>query len=310
MSQHHPLPALPVACPECGGILVARDSQYRCEACSGGFDVVAGDNGGTFINLMCRDVPNASVSYSSVDERWIRNMLEFERKHFWPRNRAEFILELVQKNLPVGASIVDFGCGLGYVAKKLHDHGYQVMGVEGTRELAECAAMIRGIPVIGAVIDALDFTRPSDAASLFDVMEHCADDALCLGQAKRAVRPGGNIFVTVPAHPMLWSASDTAGGHFRRYMKHDMERLAAQCDLELIQSGYFMMSLFPAVLVSRFLQRNVPEDQAIAEQHKREFDVSPAINKIFNGILKMEKLVWSRGMPIGTSLYAVFGVPE
>lgn len=268
------------------------------------------DNGGMFINLISRNSVNDSVSYSAVDERWIQSILEFERNHFWPRNRAEFILSLVQKNSPAGASIVDFGCGLGYIARNLHDHGYQVLGIEGTPELAKHAAMIRAIPVVSSAIDTLNFTRPSDAASLFDVLEHCADDELCLVQAKRAVKPGGKIFVTVPALPLLWSASDTAGGHFRRYVKRDMERLAAQCGLELIKSGYFMMSLLPAVLVSRFLQRNVPEDQAIAEQHKREFNVSPVINEIFDRILKVEKLAWLRGMPIGTSLYAVFDVPE
>jgi 2-polyprenyl-3-methyl-5-hydroxy-6-metoxy-1,4-benzoquinol methylase len=248
------------------------------------------------------------VSYSNVDEEWIQRMLHFEREHFWPRNRADLILTLVNRHLFSGGSIIDLGCGMGYVAKRLRDQGYAVWGVEGTPQLGKRAAADRNLDVIGAVIDDLHFTRQFDAASLFDVLEHCANDVTCLETAKRAVKPNGRIFVTVPALPWLWSASDTAGGHFRRYVKRDLQRLASRCGLELSESGYFMMSLLPAVLVSRFLQRDVPVDQAIAEQHRRELRLSPVLNQVFNALLRIEKFLLGRSIPIGTSLYAVFHV--
>lgn len=52
---------------------------------------------------------------------------------------------------------------------------------------------------------------------MFDVVERVADDVGFLRETVRALRPGGMLFLTVPAYPWLWSHEDEVAGHHRRY---------------------------------------------------------------------------------------------
>jgi len=56
-----------------------------------------------------------------------------------------------------------------------------------------------------------------DAAGAFDVTEHIEDDLGFLRELGGILRPGGRLYVTVPAFPFLWSQEDTDTGHYRRY---------------------------------------------------------------------------------------------
>jgi SAM-dependent methyltransferase len=58
-----------------------------------------------------------------------------------------------------------------------------------------------------------------------NVLEHIEDDRSALDHMLSLVRPGGTLFLLVPAHAFLFSAFDTAGGHFRRYNKRGMRDL-------------------------------------------------------------------------------------
>ena len=68
---------------------------------------------------------------------------------------------------------------------------------------------------------------------LFDVLEHIDDDDAVLAAARRMLRPGGRLVVTVPRHPFLWSHLDALVDHRRRYRASDLlakvRRPASRC---------------------------------------------------------------------------------
>lgn len=142
---------------------------------------------------------------------------ELEEKSFWFAHRAACVQALVQRFPPAG-TIYDIGGGNGFVARTLIDAGFETVVVEPGETGARNAAQ-RGIPtVICATLATANFApRSLSAAGIFDVLEHIEDSAGFLGEIGRCLAPKGRLYLTVPAHPWLWSDDDVAAGHYRRY---------------------------------------------------------------------------------------------
>jgi SAM-dependent methyltransferase len=72
----------------------------------------------------------------------------------------------------------------------------------------------------GYLLDLADrLANAVDAAVYIDVIEHLEEDRVELETAREVLKPGGVLFVLVPAHQFLFSPFDEALGHFRRYNK-------------------------------------------------------------------------------------------
>jgi SAM-dependent methyltransferase len=68
--------------------------------------------------------------------------------------------------------------------------------------------------------------RLFDAILYIDVLEHIEDDAAELARATRHLEPQGVAVVLSPAHNFLYSPFDKSIGHFRRYNRPMLRRLA------------------------------------------------------------------------------------
>ena len=55
-----------------------------------------------------------------------------------------------------------------------------------------------------------------------NVLEHIEDDGGAAAEVAGTLRPAGRFGVLVPAHPRLYSALDTAYGHYRRYTREHL----------------------------------------------------------------------------------------
>ena len=60
---------------------------------------------------------------------------------------SEEIQSRFLKELPEGASILDFGCGSGRDTKVFLEKGYRVDAIDGSEELCKKASTFTGIPV-------------------------------------------------------------------------------------------------------------------------------------------------------------------
>ena len=177
-----------------------------------------------------------------------------EDHSFWFRHRNDCIVEAVRRFPPDGP-IVDIGGGNGYVARRLLDEGFAAIVVEPGRAGAVNARGRRAIgDVVCATFEAVGF-RPSSvsAAGLFDVLEHLEDDRAAIERIAATMRPGGMLYVTVPAYQWLWSTSDEDARHYRRYSLRQLTTLCADA-FEVRYATVF----FAPLLVPFCLMRTLP----------------------------------------------------
>lgn len=151
--------------------------------------------------------------------------------------------------------IADFGCGEGLFLALLAQRG-----LVPAENLCGIDPADRGNPRVPlgkiAVHRAFPQGASFDAVLLMDVLEHIEDDAAALDDAVRHCKPGGRLFLTVPAMPCLWSRHDEFLGHKRRYTLRSVRDLLSNCpDLETDALFYFYASILPVAAPVRWFRR-------------------------------------------------------
>lgn len=230
-------------CAPCGGsrIRVSADA-VGCEACGSG--------------LSRRDGvwwADAAPAPERFDEAAAARLAAMDGEdHFWVRQRRLLFGRLVDRLVRQRNTVVELGCGAGSMLPAWENRFGSVVAVDAcspllvrARSRAGMATLIQG-DVCSTPLGGCQF----DAATAFDVIEHVDPDAL-LSEARRLVRPGGQLLLSAPAFQVLWSAMDERAGHRCRYD-------ASLIGLELQRNGwrydghtYFQCLLFPLVYLSR-----------------------------------------------------------
>lgn len=231
-----------------------------------------------------------------------------EDAHWWFRARRR-ILAAVLEGLaePSGLDITDMGCGTGGMLGMLSRFG-RVTGVDASPAAREYCAK-RGFP---GVLTPTEWDRMQDRYDIitaFDVVEHVEDDVGFLSGMRGRLRPGGALLVTVPSYPILWSVFDEMNHHQRRYTRGSLARSLAGAGLRVDRISYFNTLLFPAVAVSRSMERLARRSLRTAEERERAlakwFRVGP-MNGILETVFASERH-WLRraGLPLGSSILAI-----
>jgi SAM-dependent methyltransferase len=192
-----------------------------------------------------------TLSAVSYPEHGNETYFAVEESSFWFRHRNNCIRAVV-KALPPGGLLLDVGGGNGYVARCLQDAGVDVALVEpgpgGARN-----ARRRGVQhVIQAALEDVKFQPGSVAGvGLFDVVEHIENDVDFLQSVRRLLRPGGRVYLSVPAYQWLWSHEDAAAGHWRRYTLSGICSVFQQAGYEVDFATYFFSFLPLPILLAR-----------------------------------------------------------
>jgi SAM-dependent methyltransferase len=235
-------------------------------------------------------------------------LFELEGRHFWFRARNE-VIAAVMKRLGVGAGrearILEVGCGNGNVASYLSQNlGGQVWGGDLFAEALAFCRRRSDLPFLQLDTCRLPFNGSLDAVCMFDVLEHLEADSDILAEVHRALKPGGRIVLTVPAHPWLWSYFDQVSHHQRRYRKDQLRQKLLSAGFDVEMCSYYMMVLMPLVLVGRRFQAWKESD--VDRMADADLRVIPVVNEILYRFCGAEKWWVSRvGLPTGTSIIAV-----
>src|SRR2546428_2968780 len=195
-----------------------------------------------------------------MDPAYVATRVEEARRHGWFRGRLGGLPGILRRVLPPGhARLLELGCGTGNVLAALAEFG-EAVGMETHPDLA-AAARAAGLDVrTGRLPD--DLVVPpgwADAVLLLDVIEHLDADVAALETARRALRPGGLLVITVPAYRWLWSGHDVALGHRRRYTTRGLSPAGEPAGLSVVHPSYFNTLLFPAAALTRAWKR-LPAD--------------------------------------------------
>jgi SAM-dependent methyltransferase len=78
----------------------------------------------------------------------------------------------------------------------------------------------------------------ADSVVCVNVLEHILEHVDVLAGMAKVAKPEGSILLYVPACPWAFGETDRALGHYRRYSKRGLRRIARQSNLRVIASRY------------------------------------------------------------------------
>ena len=224
-----------------------------------------------------------------------------DRRHWYFRGRLAVLLAVLERIVPPPPRrLLEIGCGTGNVLEALARFG-DAVGVEYDPAL-RAVGQAAGLDVrAGALPDAIPIADAwADVVLLLDVIEHVDDDLAALRAARRVLRPGGVMLITVPAYRWLWSGHDVALGHRRRYTAGTLRAVVGAAGLSPAHVGYFNTLLFPVIAGVRLVKRAMG-----GGAHDLHRPAEP-LNRALTAVFAFERHVALRpGLPFGSSLLAV-----
>lgn len=240
---------------------------------------------------------------SSVPVHWYRNLWE---RHWWWRSRDQMLRRRLAA-IAEGSNIrriLDVGCGDGLLFDFLGAYG-EVTGIEP--DFSRVSDPRHRHKISSASLDDQFQTEsPFDLVTMFDVLEHIADDVGALRTLRRSMTPDGRLAITAPAHNWLWSRHDESEGHVRRYSPASLRNALAQAGFEVIEIRYFFFwTVLPMLARRAILPAGRPNPAG--REHHPSIPIPP-----INALLKLIS-DWDHAIsmilppPIGTSIWALAG---
>jgi SAM-dependent methyltransferase len=272
-------------------------------------------------------MPSVAVVHrdDEYDSRDFSLLRDLQSLHFWYQGRHRLLLRALKLHLAESLqtgnalTVVDLGGGCGgwinFLQRHLPNRFTELALADSSLHALELAGSIVGEEVMRYQTDLLRLGWQDrwDTAFLLDVLEHIPADTEALLQIRKALKPGGLLFVTAPALKCFWSYNDEIFHHVRRYAKRDFARLAEATEMRLLRASYFMFFLSPLLWLSRLRRpdlANMEKDEITALLERTHRTPIPALNALMTLIFGLEtQLGLWLPFPWGTSILGVFQKP-
>lgn len=251
--------------------------------------------------------PDFAHEGGGFKENYFSDLANLEEANFWFQTRNELILWALEKYSPNFQYFLEVGCGTGYVLKgisKKFPHSTLLGSEIFVAGLSFAAARLPLVKLIQMDARNIPFENEFDVIGAFDVLEHIKEDEIVLTHMCEALKSKGLIFITVPQHAWLWSATDEYAQHERRYAASDIHLKIETAGFRILRSTSFITSLLPAMMIARLRQKKVLDHEFDAAA---ELKISPLLNSFFYRILSTELALIKKGvnLPVGGSRLVV-----
>lgn len=228
-------------------------------------------------------------------------ILREQRRMAQAKNYYAWQARLVDRE--IGSRVIEAGCGIGNFTQRLLNRDL-VVAVDHNPDAIRRLSARRRAPNLRTVIADIaapefrDLTRfDADSCVCLNVLEHIEYDCAALSNMAAVIRPGGVVVLLVPAFQALYGRIDRNLGHYRRYRRREIERLAAEAGLRVRRAHYFNSAGFLAWWTNARILRREAHSPAQIRFYDRW--IVPALSR-------MEAVVKP---PFGQSLFAVLEKP-
>jgi SAM-dependent methyltransferase len=245
-------------------------------------------------------------------ETLLRATARAESRHFWFHGFRAFVEPLVLQ--AAGTSpirILDCGCGTGANVDWLGRFG-QTYGFDLSATGLKLGREAGRTRLARASVTAAPFPSGTfDLVTSFDVLYSLDDqeEPAAVNEMFRLLKPGGFAIVNVAALEILRGDHSVLGRERRRYTRRKLRSSLTVAGFAVVRLTYTNAVLFPALLVSRTLQRwrgLKPEHEA---HHEIAVPAAP-VNALLTRLLLLES-AWIRrfNAPFGSSLLCLARKP-
>jgi SAM-dependent methyltransferase len=187
-------------------------------------------------------------------------LYRLEEKFWWfvgMRRITDAVIERrLERHSPI--RVLDAGCGTGFNLAHFSATGNrEVFGLDFSAGAIEGVRRRGFRKVCQASITEIPFESSSfDLVVSFDVLCQGSGSFVESGfrEMQRVLRPGGFLFVRVPAFEWMTSSHDTAVGSSHRFTCSEIAREANRAGLQVEWISYANSFLFPVVIVRRVLK--------------------------------------------------------
>lgn len=112
--------------------------------------------------------------------------------------RASWVLEKIENHFSKSVTVLDIGCGGGFLSNDLALQGHKVTGIdlsESSLEAAKRYDKTKSVQYLRGDACALPFQESSfDVVCAMDILEHIQNPELLIHEASRVLRPDGLFF--------------------------------------------------------------------------------------------------------------------
>jgi ubiquinone/menaquinone biosynthesis C-methylase UbiE len=181
------------------------------------------------------------------------NIARAERDFWWYRGMREILYRLLDR-FPVGpgASVLEAGCGTGYMSKLLTErYGWRMTPLDLGREGLEYARGYGLDRLMQGDISALPFAAGAfDAVVSLDVVVHLprGREGAALEEFARVVKPGGLLAVRVSALDVLHSRHSEFAHERQRFTRARLSRAVEAAGFRVELVTYVNSLLLPVSL--------------------------------------------------------------
>lgn len=247
-----------------------------------------------------------------MEETANRQFVELERTHFWFVGRRRIFVHLLDRELAGRGAlrVLDVGCGAGGMLEPLARYG-EVTGVDTSEELvAFCHERGFERVSLGSAYELPAADGSVDLLTLFDTIEHIPDDDRVLRESRRALAPGGLLFISTPAYQFLYANNDRVAHHERRYTARALRRKLIAAGLEPVQVTYFNTLLFPAILPAVLAKKARERFVDPGDETNLSHAMAPLLNRALAATMGGERHLLARmSFPFGHSIIAMARAP-